>query len=70
MNTTELLSAIDSVISRLQRIRAFLTGGDGTRGAFSGIEKRTLSANSRARIAASQRKRWAKQQKRAAKETA
>lgn len=63
MNTSELLSQIDAEISRLRQVRSLLAGTDGTRGAFFGGKKRTLSADARARIAAAQRKRWAKQKK-------
>jgi len=69
MDTTELLSAIDSEIAALKQARALLAGQDGYRTPHiaSGLKKRhTMSAEGRARIAAAQRKRWAKQ-KRAAK---
>lgn len=61
MNTSEVLSHIDAEISRLKQARALLAGTDGTRGAFSGRNKRVMSAEARERIAAAQRKRWAKQ---------
>lgn len=69
MNTSELLSSIESEIATLQQVRALLAGQDGTRGAFSGRIKRTMSAEGRARIAAAQKARWAKAKK-AAKKTA
>lgn len=62
MDTTELLSAIDSEIATLQRARALLAGQDGFRpmpGRKPG-KKRKISAAGRARIAAAQRARWAK----------
>jgi hypothetical protein len=68
MNVSELLSEIDTEISRLQRARELLGGtnnGIAKRGHSAG-KKRTLSAEAREKIAAAQRKRWAKQ-KRAAK---
>jgi len=68
MNLTDLLSSIESEIATLQQARALLTG-TGSRTAKAGRpakKKHTMSAEGRARIAAAQRKRWAKQ-KRAAK---
>lgn len=64
MDTTELLSSIDSEIARLREARALLAGRDGhvRRGRIPG-KKRTMSAEARARIAAAQRKRWAAQKK-------
>lgn len=66
MNVSELVSEIDSEISRLQQVRALLAGASakGRGGAVSsgrGRKKRVLSAEARAKIAAAQRKRWAKQ---------
>jgi hypothetical protein len=61
MNVSELLSSIDSEISRLQQVRALLSGHEGSptvRGGKAG-KKRVMSADARARIAAAQRKRWA-----------
>jgi hypothetical protein len=64
MNTTELLSSIDSEIAKLQQVRSLLAGQSGhvRRGPKPG-KKHTMSAEGRARIAAAQRKRWAKQKK-------
>jgi hypothetical protein len=68
MNTTDLLSSIDSEIARLQQVRALLAGQDGHIPTVRGPrKKRTLSAEARAKIAAAQRKRWAKQKKAAKK---
>ena len=61
MDTAQLISEIDSEISRLQQARALLAGGHTVNGAQPRGGKRTLSAEARARIAAAQRKRWAKQ---------
>jgi hypothetical protein len=67
MTLTDLVSSVDSEIAILQQVRALLAGQDGhvRRGRKPG-KKRTMSAEGRARIAAAQRARWAKQ-KRAAK---
>jgi hypothetical protein len=67
MTLTDLVSSIDSEIAILQQVRALLAGQHGhvRRGRKPG-KKRTMSAEGRARIAAAQRARWAKQ-KRAAK---
>jgi len=61
MDTAQLISEIDSEISRLQQARTLLAGEriDGRANRRGG--KRTLSAEARAKIAAAQRKRWAKQ---------
>lgn len=68
MGTSELLAGIDEEIAQLTRVRELLNGGGGFPGPFAAKprKKRTLSADARERIAAAQRKRWAKQ-KRAAK---
>ena len=67
MNVTEIISQIDTEIATLEQVRNVLTGtADGTRakkGAKRGRRKGTLSAEARARIAAAQRKRWAKQKR-------
>lgn len=70
MNTTELLSAIDTEIATLRQARALLIGDDGHRAAPGPkLAKRIMSAEGRARIAAAQRKRW-EAQKGTAKKTA
>lgn len=68
--TNEILASIDSEISILKQARALLTGtsNGGSRGGsiLSGRpakRKFTMSAEGRAKIAAAQRKRWAKQKK-------
>jgi topoisomerase IA-like protein len=70
MDITQLLASIESEIATLQQVRALLAGQDGRvlPGRKPG-KKRVLSAEARERIAAAQRKRWAKQ-KRAAKKAA
>jgi hypothetical protein len=65
MNTTELLSAIDSEIATLKQVRAVLAGQDGHRSthgpkpAKKAVKKRTMSAAVRARIGAATKARWA-----------
>jgi hypothetical protein len=77
MGLNEIVAALDEEISRLQEARSLLAGIKGsvthaaTSFAFGENQGRTrkprhLSAEARARIAAAQKKRWAKQ-KRAAK---
>jgi hypothetical protein len=61
MNTSELIAALDAEIDRLQQARNLLAGGTGTRGG-----KRVMSAEARARISATMKKRWA-QRKQASK---
>jgi hypothetical protein len=67
MNTTEILSQIEAEISRLEQARALLTGtsSGASRGGRKAKRKYTLSAEAREKIAAAQRKRWAKQKKEA-----
>lgn len=69
MNVTELLSAIDSEITTLQQVRALLAGHDGPFPMLKApVKKRhRMSAAGRARIAAAQRARWAKQKREAKK---
>lgn len=61
MDTAHLISEIDSEISRLQQARALLAGGALGSEAKSPRKRHTLSAEARARIAAAQKRRWAKQ---------
>jgi hypothetical protein len=73
LNTKEILEHINAEISRLQQVKALLQGSTNghTRGAssFNGSAapktkgKRVLSAEARKKIAAAQRKRWAKARK-------
>lgn len=60
MNTAELLSSIDSEITRLQEARALLAGQNGhVRPGRKPGKKRTMSAAARARIGAATKARWA-----------
>ena len=74
METSEILAAIDAEIQRLQHARTVLNGtvvkrGPGrprgfTNGASSAApNRRRLSAEARAKIAAAQKARWAKAKK-------
>jgi hypothetical protein len=54
MDSAQIIAALDSEIARLQQVRAVLAGGS------TAPKRRTLSAVARAKIAAAQRKRWAK----------
>jgi low affinity Fe/Cu permease len=73
VKTTEILAAIDTEIARLQEARNALAGLSGAkrrgRPSASALasrttnKKRVLSAAAREKIAAAQRKRWAKQKK-------
>jgi hypothetical protein len=69
MDTAQLVSEIDSEIARLQQARTLLAGLDSATHPKLPRKKRTLSAEARARIAAAQKRRWAKQ-KGAAKKSA
>jgi len=61
MDTAQLVSEIDSEIARLQQARTLLAGVGSATHAKSTRKKRTLSPEARARIAAAQKRRWAKQ---------
>jgi hypothetical protein len=68
--TNEILASVESEISILKQARALLAGtsngtGHGTSRVGRPAKKRkfTMSAEGRARIAAAQRKRWAKQKR-------
>jgi hypothetical protein len=73
MSREQILSAIDQEISRLQQARKLLQSSGGSK-LVSGLSsngrktraRRTLSPEARARIAAAQKRRWAKQKKEAA----
>ena len=70
MDTTEIIQAIDDEITRLEQVRALLSGHTakskpGLRltsepPATANPQRRKMSAEGRARIAAAQRARWAK----------
>lgn len=74
MNLTQVVEALDDEISRLKQVRSLLMGGS-TFGGFRlapaarSRKRRVLSRAAREKIAAAQRKRWAKQ-KAAAKKPA
>jgi hypothetical protein len=66
MTREELIAAVDEEISRLERVRALLqsSGSSGISTPSFGNrprKKRILSPEARARIAAAQKRRWAKQ---------
>ena len=72
MNTTEILDHINSEIARLQQVKSLLQGttnGHARGAAGNGLAapkvkgKRVLSEEARKKIAAAQRKRWAKARK-------
>jgi hypothetical protein len=68
MTTNEILETIDAEIAMLKEARAILAGtqtADG-RSPLAGEaprKRRAMSPEARAKIAAAQRKRWAKQRK-------
>jgi hypothetical protein len=66
MTREELVAAVDEEIGRLEKVRALLQSTGGSRIATPSFgnkprKKRVLSADARARIAAAQKRRWAKQ---------
>jgi hypothetical protein len=66
MDTSEIVEAIDREIARLEQVRRLLGGSGSSAKATKTLrkaKKRTMSAEGRARIAAAQRARWAKQKK-------
>jgi len=65
MIISDVVSQIDFEIERLQKAKAILAalGSSESRPARKRRKQRTLSPEARARIAAAQRKRWAKQRK-------
>jgi hypothetical protein len=64
MDTNQLLAELDAEIARLEEVKRLLTGsrdGAGIARRKPGRKRgRTLSPEARERIAAAQRKRWAK----------
>ena len=72
MSREQILAAIDEEISKLQQVRTLLQGSSGNKlsSRFSTTgkprAKRVLSQEARQRIAAAQKRRWAKQKKEAA----
>uniref|UniRef100_A0A372ILS1 Uncharacterized protein n=1 Tax=Paracidobacterium acidisoli TaxID=2303751 RepID=A0A372ILS1_9BACT len=65
MDTANLIPELNKEIARLREARNLLAGTSSPKGAKAS-KKRTLSAEARARIAAAQKKRWAKARKNAA----
>jgi hypothetical protein len=73
MSTSQILIHIEEEISRLRQVRALLSGEETPRTrlkpgrkpakATETIKKRVMSPESRARIAAAQKARWAKAKK-------
>jgi hypothetical protein len=71
VNTTEIITALDAEIARLEHARSLIAGsGESKRrgrpaktvpSAISTPKKRKLSPEARKKIAAAQKKRWAKQ---------
>jgi len=74
MTREQIIAAIDEEIGRLQQVRSLLQSA-GSRNLTSAAAgkapaKRILSAEARQRIAAAQKRRWAKQKKEAASSSA
>jgi hypothetical protein len=69
MDTQEIIAQLDAEIARLQQLKGILssTATKAKLGRPKKAAKRTLSPEARAKIAAAQKKRWAKTKK-AAKE--
>lgn len=65
MNVNDLLSSLDTEIAILRQVRALLAGTSSAapRIGRPAKKRRTMSAEARERIAAAQRKRWAKQKR-------
>ena len=59
MNLTELLSTINSEITRLEQARALLAGQDGRIAEPARRKRSVMSAEARARIGAATKARWA-----------
>lgn len=74
MQRAEIIAAIDSELSNLQRVRELLNSSTGAKSiavkvaAAPSGKRRVMSAEARARIGLAQKKRWAKQHKAAAAE--
>ena len=74
MNREQIIAALDDEIGKLNQVRKLLQSASGHRllsttpSAKTG-KKRVLSPEARQRIAAAQRRRWAKQKKEAAAAT-
>ena len=74
MSHERILSVIDEEISKLQQVKRLLQSAGSGSGVVSSLagrgsrtrKKRVLSSEARQRIAAAQKRRWAKQKKEAA----
>lgn len=71
MGREQILASIDEEIGKLQQVRKLLASSDGSK-LVSGLagggktrKKRVMSPEARQRIAAAQKRRWAKQRKEA-----
>jgi hypothetical protein len=60
MQINDIVAALDSEILRLQQVKALLSGSTTNGKTPSAPKKHHLSAEARAKIAAAQKKRWAK----------
>ncbi len=73
MNREQIIAAIDDEIGKLNQVRKLLQTASGHRLLSSTspkpVKKRVLSPEARQRIAAAQKRRWAKQKKEAAAAT-
>jgi hypothetical protein len=62
LQVSQIVAGLDEEIAKLQQARALLIGSNGQAvGRRGPYKKRTMSAAARAKIAAAQRARWAKQ---------
>lgn len=72
MSREQILKAIDEELSRLQQVRKLLQNSGGSKfvsgvsGSAKPRARRTLSPEARQRIAAAQKRRWARHKKQAA----
>lgn len=71
MSRENIIAAIDEEISKLQQVKKLLQGSGGSKfvsslSAGKPRAKRVLSPEARQRIAAAQKRRWAKQKKESA----
>ncbi|GGH04750.1 hypothetical protein [Silvibacterium dinghuense] len=69
MNREQIIAALDEEIARLQQVKKLLQSASGRsiegNTAIKPASKRNLSPEARQRIAAAQKRRWAKQKKEA-----
>jgi hypothetical protein len=59
MKTDEIIAQIDAEIARLKQVQSLLNGSE-TKPTTASKNRGPMSAEGRARIAAAQKKRWAK----------